>query len=72
MDVNATLVDKRVLVFFNTALTKEDLKKNAVIDFPDASPAFTGAIPGLYIFDDFVTEEEGATLVKDFDDTGKW
>ena len=58
MDVNATFFNTRTLVFFHTTLTKDDLKKNTVIDFPDAKNATTGAIPGLYIFDDFVTLEE--------------
>ena len=58
MDVNATLFENRTLVFFHTHMTKDDLKKNTVIDFPDAKEAYTGAIPGLFIFDDFVTDEE--------------
>jgi len=56
MDVNATLFENRTLVFFHTKMTKDDLKKNTVIDFPDAVAAFTGAIPGLFIFDDFITD----------------
>lgn len=59
MDANATLYNKRTLVFFHTKLSKDDLKKNAVVDFPEAKVATSGAIPGLFIFDDFVTEEEG-------------
>ena len=57
MDVNATLFENRTLVFFHTHMTKDDLKKNTVIDFPDAKEAYTGAIPGLFIFDDFVTND---------------
>ncbi len=71
MDVNATLFENRTLVFFHTKMTKDDLKKNTVIDFPDAVAAFTGAIPGLFIFDDFITDQESDQLVKDLD-TGNW
>jgi len=31
-------------------------------------PAFTNAIPGLYIFDDFVNEQEEASIVKGLDE----
>mmetsp|Transcript_17078 Transcript_17078/g.20219 ORF Transcript_17078/g.20219 Transcript_17078/m.20219 type:complete len:131 (+) Transcript_17078:66-458(+) len=71
MEANATLVGKRVLAFFYTTLEKEDLKKSAIVDFPDARPAFTGAIPGLYILDDFVNEEESSELIRTLD-TRKW
>ena len=72
MDANATLFQKRTLVFFHTALEKEALKKNTVIDFPEAKAAVTGAIPGLYIIDDFVTEDESTELISSLDSTGKW
>jgi len=71
MDVNATLYKKRTLVFFHTALHKDDLKKSAVLDFPEATYAKTGSIPGLYIFDEFVTDEESAELIKRLDE-GDW
>lgn len=67
MDVNATIFSSRTLAFFHTSLTKDDLKKNAVVDFPEAVVARTGAIPGLYIFDDFVTDAESAEMVKSLD-----
>ena len=70
-DANATLFNKRTLVFFHTPLTKDDLKKNAVVDFPEALVATTGAIPGLFIFENFVTDEEAAELVRRFDE-GAW
>jgi len=72
MEANATLYKKRTLAFFHTTMTKDDLKKNTVIDFPEAATATTGAIPGLYIIDDFVTEEESATLITSLDSTGNW
>ena len=56
MEKNATLCGKRVISFFYTTLEKEDLKKSSIVDFPDATNAYTGAIPGLYIFDNFVSE----------------
>jgi alkylated DNA repair protein alkB homolog 8 len=70
-DTNATLFKGRTLVFFHTPLTKDDLKRNAVIDFPEAQVAKTGSVRGLFIFDDFVTEDEDATLVKALDQ-GEW
>ena len=71
MEMNATIVGKRILSFFYTTLKKADLKKSAIVDFPDAQIAKTGAIPGLYIFDDFVTEEESQELVQSLD-ANKW
>lgn len=71
MEKNATLTNKRVLSFFYTTLLKADLKKSSIIDFADASVARTGAIPGLYIFDDFVTEAESQELVAALD-AKKW
>ena len=57
---NAVIVGKRVLVFFCTSIKKDGLKKQEVVDFPDASVAKTGSLPGLYVFDDFVSEAESA------------
>ena len=39
-----------------------------MIDFPNATPAFTNAIPGLYIFNDFVNEQEEQQIVKGLDE----
>jgi len=47
------------------------LKKSSIVDFPDAKVAFTGAIPGLYIFDNIVTEEESQELITALD-SNKW
>lgn len=71
MEQNATLWDKRILAFFYTTLQKEDLKKSSIVDFPDAKVAHTGAIPGLYIFDDLVSEQESHDLVAVLD-SNKW
>jgi hypothetical protein len=68
---NATIYKKRTLVFFHTALHKDDLKKSSVLDFPEATIAKTGSIPGLYIFNDFVTDQESAELIKRLDE-GNW
>ena len=67
MEKNATITGKRVLSFFYTTLLKDDLKKSSIVDFPDARCAHTGAIPGLYIFDDFVTEAESQELMSALD-----
>lgn len=71
MEQNATLYDKRILAFFYTTLQKEDLKKSSIVDFPDAKVAYTGAIPGLYIFDDLVSEQESQELIAALD-SNKW
>ena len=71
MELNATLCGKRVLCFFYTTLQKKDLKKSSIVDFPDAQIARTGAIPGLYIFDNFVSEEESSQLISSLD-AKKW
>ena len=68
---NAVIVGKRVLVFFCTSIEKDGLRKQEVVDFPDATVAKTGSLPGLYVFDDFVSEEESAEIVKALD-SGKW
>ena len=71
MEANATMIGKRVLAFFYTTMRKEDLKKSSIVDFPDAKPAFTGAIPGLYIVNDFITEQESKELMTALD-SQKW
>lgn len=70
-EAHASLVGKRVLAFFHTTLRWEDMQKSAIVDFPDARPAYTGAIPGLYILDDFVTEAESNELIQSLD-SNKW
>lgn len=38
-----------------------------MINFPTSIPAKSGSIPGLFIFDDFVTKEEEQVIVKTLD-----
>ena len=71
MDTNATIYEKRTLVFFCTNLAKDQMRKQEVVDFPEASIAKTGSLPGLYVFDEFITEEESQVLVKALD-AGNW
>ena len=68
---NAVIIGKRVLVFFCTSIKKDGLKKQEIVDFPDASIAKTGSLPGLYVFDDFISEAESAEIIKTLD-SGKW
>ena len=68
---NATLYQKRVLVFLCTNVTKEQMKKQEIVDFPDAQIAKTGSLPGLYVFDEFITEEESQRIIGALD-AGKW
>ena len=65
---NAINIGSRTLVFFHTTLTLESLKRQQIIDFPNAVNAFTNAIPGLYIFDDFVNELEESQIIKGLDE----
>ena len=54
-----TLIDdkkERQLVFFFTHLSFDELKNKASVDFPCSTIAHSQIIPGLYIFDEFITE----------------
>lgn len=42
-----------------------------VLDFPDATFAKSGAIPGLVVIDDFITDAEQDDIVKNLD-SHKW
>lgn len=46
----------RYVAFFQTPITFSELKNKATVDFPQSTNAYTGIIPGLYVFDDFITE----------------
>ena len=61
----------RVVVFFYTPLKANELKKSENIEIPDAEVAKTGSIPGLFVIDDFITEEEEAEMLK-LIDKEKW
>jgi hypothetical protein len=43
-------------VFINTQLAGDQLKNKATIDFPTSDLAQTGSIPGLFVYDNFITE----------------
>lgn len=69
---------ERHLAILNTVLQDQDLKNKATIDFPTSYTAKTGSIPGLFVYDNFITEgklieslylliEEEKTLVEAFD-----
>ena len=62
-----TFSNNKTLVYFNTVLQAKDLKRQQTIDFPTAVKAKTGIIPGLHIFEDFVTIEEEQNLIKSLD-----
>ena len=47
------------------------MKKQEIVDFPDAQIAKTGSLPGLYVFDEFITEEESQQIIGALD-AGKW
>ncbi len=47
---------ERHLAIFNTQLQSDELKNKATIDFPTSYLAKTGIIPGLYVYDEFITE----------------
>ena len=61
----------RTVVFFYTPLKCQELKKSVNIEVPISEIATSGSIPGLYIYDDFISEEEEKELVKGID-AGKW
>ena len=46
----------RHLGLFPTSLKIEDLKTKSIIDFPSSVYAGNGVIPGLYVYDEFITE----------------
>ena len=47
---------ERHLAIFNTPLEYDELKNKATVDFPCSVIAETGSIPGLYVYDNFITE----------------
>jgi len=44
-----------MIVFFYTLMEKADIKKIDLVDFPDSKAATTGALPGLFVFPNFIT-----------------
>jgi len=57
----------RTVVFFYTPLECKELKKNEKNEVPDAMVATSNAIPGLYVYDDIITEEEEVQMLKEID-----
>ena len=47
---------ERHLAIFNTHLEYDELKNKCTVDFPCSTLAHTNIIPGLYVYDDFITE----------------
>ena len=47
---------ERYVVFIPTSVEFQQLKNRATVDFPQSTNAHTGIIPGLYVYDDFITE----------------
>ena len=47
---------ERVITFFYTPITFHELRKSTQVDVPDAEVAHDGALPGLYVYDNFITE----------------
>jgi hypothetical protein len=47
------------------------MRKQEMVDFPDSQVAKTGQLPGLCVFDEFITEEESQAIVAALD-AGKW
>jgi hypothetical protein len=60
-----------MIVFFYTLLEKKDIKKIDLVDFPDSKVAATGAMPGLYVIPNFISEQEETDLMTSLD-AGKW
>lgn len=61
-------IGERFLAFFHTTISKDKLKRHEIINFPSSSVAKTGSIPGLYIFENFVTAEEEQLIIKHLDE----
>lgn len=53
---NSRVGKERQVVFFFTTLGFDELKNKATVDFPSSEYAKTGSIPGLYVYDEFITE----------------
>jgi hypothetical protein len=64
---NVIQIGDRYLVFFHTTITKDNLKRHELFNFPNASAAKSGMIPGLYIFNDFITQDEEQSIVTALD-----
>jgi alkylated DNA repair protein alkB family protein 8 len=61
----------RTVVFYYTPFQCQELKKAENIEVPEAHTAKTGSIPGLYVYDNIISEEEEADLLKEID-SNEW
>jgi hypothetical protein len=66
--MGAHLIEMRALIFLKTNLPCEDLKRTKEFNFPNATIARTGLIPGLLIYPNFVTPQEDAAITASLDD----
>jgi hypothetical protein len=53
----------RVVVFFYTPLKCSELKKSVNVEVPDAEIAKTGSIPGLFVIDNFISDQEEKDMI---------
>ena len=61
----------RTVVFFYTPMTLAESKQSAHVEIGLAEDAATGSIPGLYVYNDVITPDEEAEMLKKIDE-GKW
>ena len=61
----------RTVVFFYTPCECSQLKKSEHVDIAVAEVAKTGAIPGLYVYDEIITPQEEAEMIATIDQ-GTW
>lgn len=54
----------RYAAFFTTHIKFEQLKNKATVDFPQSKYAYSGIIPGLHVYDDFITEGKLNSSIK--------
>ena len=59
---------ERYVTFFYTPFESKDFRKHSQIEIPDAQIARTGLIPGLYVFDNIISEEEEKEMIRAFDE----
>lgn len=57
----------RVVALFYSKLKLEERSDHANVQVPTASIAVTGAIPGLYVYKDFISPEEEQQMIEGID-----
>lgn len=60
-------VPNRVVAMFFSKLRLEERQDHANVEVPPAQVAVTGAIPGIYVYKDFITPEEEQDMVTGID-----